>query len=455
MMRKNRRMLAALTAAMMTLTVLAGCSSTTASSTPAETGSAPVSGSEKASPKANPKTVLTVWHTWGAGPGTDTMQKQAKVYNATNDKNIEVKFDFVANKASGNTQTMDKLMAAIAAGSPPEIALLDNFQVATWAQQNALVQLDELMTASDTNFDGIYAWATEGSKYRDNIYSIPYNGDTRALFYNKDMFEAAGLDPEAPPSTIAQLEAAAEKLTIKEGNVFKQVGFIPWLFAGKPIYTWGWSFGGEFYDKQTNTLTIADPKNVEALQWEVDFANKYGGKSFLEFASGLGTGAQDPFATGVVAMAIRGNFDIANMAQFNPDMNYGIAPIPSKVEGENITWAGGWGMTIPRGANNQEASMDFMKFCLSEEGQKIMSEGSGSLSARQSVTEAVFGPKENYKTFMDLMPTARIRPPVPVGQLLWDNLNQALDAALVGNDTPENLLKALDVTMNEELKKLS
>ena len=262
------------------------------------------------------------------------------------------------------------------------------------------------------------------------------------------------MDPENPPSTIEELNAAAEKLTIMDGSTYKQVGIIPWLFAGKPIYTWGWNFGGDFYDADANVLTIAKAENIEALQWEVDVADKFGGKSFVEFAAGLGTGAQDPFVTGQVAMAVKGNFDIANMAQYNPDLNYGICPIPSKEEGKHMTWAGGWAFVIPRGAGNQELSMDFMKYILSDEAQTVMAEDSASLSPCKSVSEKVFGSKDNYKAFMDYISTAKIRPPVPVGQMLWDNLNQVLDSALNKKDTPENLMKALDVSINEELKKL-
>ena len=54
----------------------------------------------------------------------------------------------------------------------------------------------------------------------------------------------------------------------------------------------GVELGGDFYDADTNTLTVAKAENIEALQWEVDFAEKFGGKSFIEFANGLGSGAQ-------------------------------------------------------------------------------------------------------------------------------------------------------------------
>ncbi len=396
---------------------------------------------------------LTIWHTWGAGPGLDAMQQIADNYNESNDKNIHVTLGYVASQSSGNTQTMDKLMAAIAAGSPPDVALLDNFQVAGWAAQEALMPLDDLMEGVGLTLDGVYEWALEGSRYKDQTYSIPYNGDSRALFYNKDMFEAAGLDPENPPTTIDELTEAAEKLTIRDGSNYQQAGFIPWQFAGKPIYCWGWNFGGEFYDAANNVLTVDDPKNIEAVQWEVDFADRMGGIDFVNFASGLGSGAEDPFVTGQLAMAVRGNFDISNMAVYNPDMNYGVTPIPSKEAGKSANMIGGWGWTIPKGAKNPEASIDFLKYLISEEAQALMSEMSTSFSPLKSVNETVFAGDEVMDVFLQELEHGKIRPPVPVGQELWDGLNTVLDSALHKEDTPDNLMKKLNEKMNAELQK--
>lgn len=244
-MKLTKRFIALTTALALSAALFVGCGSSAGSTSvaSASAGGAAATGA---------KTEITVWHTWGAGPGLDAIIAAAKLYNETNDKNIQVNVDFVANQSSGNTQTMDKLMAAIAAGSPPEIAMLDNFQIASWAAQDALVPLDDLMKTADLNLDDVYDWAKDGSIYKDKTYSIPYNGDARALFYNKDLFTEAGLDPANPPKTIAELEAAAEKLTIRDGANYKQVGIVPWFKAGKPIYTWGWSFGGNFYDKDAN-----------------------------------------------------------------------------------------------------------------------------------------------------------------------------------------------------------
>ena len=146
-MKGIKRTIAIATAAVMALGAVTGCGSKENKGDTVES---------KDTAKTGDKIELTVWHTWGAGPGLDAMEAITKKYNETNDKNIQVNLGFVANQASGNTQTMDKLMAAIAAGNPPEIALLDNFQVAGWAAQDALVPLDELMETAGLSLDGAY-----------------------------------------------------------------------------------------------------------------------------------------------------------------------------------------------------------------------------------------------------------------------------------------------------------
>lgn len=439
--------------------VLAGCGSNTSDSGDTDKATSNEEVSTEAEEEvdstedAGETTEITFWHTWGAGAGLDAMQAAVDTFNETNDKGIYVNMTYTASQASGNTQTMDKLMAAIAAGDAPDVALLDNFQVATWAAQDALEPLDDLMASVDMSLDGMYEWALEGSTYKGSTYSVPYNGDSRALFYNKDIFEAAGLSEEDLPSTIDELTELAQKLTIRDGANYTQIGFIPWQNAGKPIYCWGWNFGGEFYDKENNVLTLNDPAIVEALEWEVNLAEMLGGTDFVNFVSGLGTGMEDPFATGQLAMTVRGNFDIANLADYNPDLNYGVIPIPSKEEGQSTNMIGGWGFTIPKGAKNAEASIEFLKYMASEEASIIMAEGSGSFAPWPNVNEEVFAEKEHMDVFLQELEHGKIRPTVPVGQEVWDGLNTVLDSALHGEDTPENLLTELNENMNAELRK--
>jgi len=419
-------------------------------------GAAPAAGGNQAAATTNDNDAAEVieisfWHTWGAGTGLDALEVIVAKYNEINDRNIRVTSDFVAHRATGNTQTMDQLMAAIASGDPPNIALLDNFQVPTWAAQDALIGLRGMMSDRGESLDHIYDFLREGSYFRGDYFSIPFNTDVRALFYNRDLFAAAGIT--SPPRTIAELGAAAHALTTMDGNRFEQVGFIPWQNAGRPLYTWGWSFGGEFWDSENNVMTLDDPQIIAAAEWIVEFARGFGITNFVEMSLGFGAGAEDPFVSEFLAMAVRGNFDIGNLAQFAPDLNYGIAPIPSLVEGENITWAGGWAFVIPRGASHQEDSLDFMMFAMSEEAQIMNLELHTTLAVHDSVNMMFYADDPLYETFLSLLPYARIRPPIPIGQMVWDGLIRVLENSIHEMGEPADLLRALNQEMNEELRR--
>ncbi len=406
----------------------------------------------------NAPVTVSVWHTWGAGVGLDALNAAVEQFNQTigQEKGIVVDINYTASRSSGNTQTMEKLMGAIATGDVPDIALLDNFQVASWAAQNALMPLDEAMAKAGFTLDEMYAWAQEGSVYKGKTYSIPYNGDVRILAVNMDLFEKAGLTEADIPRTIADIEAVAEKLTI-EDNVggFEQVGFIPWAGAGRPIYTWGWAFGGDFYDAEKNEVTVNRPEIIEAVQWEHDFAAKFGLTKFVEFANGAmaGSGATDPFISGKVAMIVYRNDQIATIGTYAPDMHYVTTVIPTKDPEHVTTWAGGWGWTLPRGAKNVDAAMEFLKYISSEEAQMTIfsTEGYSSLAVLPSVSEAVFKDREDFKSVLEVLPVAKIRPSIPVGQMLWDNLGTVLDNVLYEKDTPENQLNQLYKDINDEL----
>ena len=400
-------------------------------------------------------TTITLWHMNGAGAALDAMNTIVTNFNETigKEKGIVVDMNYVAAKQSGNTQSMEKLMAAVAAGEAPDIAFLDNFQIASWAAQNALTALDDLMAGVGLTLDGMYDWAKEGSVYQGKTYSIPYNGDVRCLFVNLDMFEAAGLTVDDVPRTIDELTEVAKKLTIEDEQGFVQAGIIPWNNAGKPIYTWGWAFGGQFYDKEKNELTVNAPEIIEAVQWEYDLASSFGLTKFRDWANGIitGSGATDAFISGKVAMTVKRNDELYDINKYAPDMNLHIAPIPTKDASHTTTWAGGWGWTIPRGAKNPEAAIEFMKFAVNEESQTILATMTNSLSSLKSVNEAVYTSNPQYETILEVLPFAQIRPSVPVGQLLWDSFNTVLNNVLYEIGTPESELNALYESINDEL----
>jgi multiple sugar transport system substrate-binding protein len=386
------------------------------------------------------KTTITFWH----GATDIGLQALEKMVASFEEKNPDIKVKMVYTEASEGAD--QKLLTAVAGGNPPDVALFDRFKVGSWAAQDALTDLTDMAAADGITGDIYYQYAWDEANYQGKLYGLPYTTDSRMLYYNKDHFEAAGLDPENPPKTLQELEAAADKLTKKDGNRFTQIGFIPWYGQGW-LYGWGWSFGGDFYNEETGEVTANDPKIVEALTWMSDVAQKYGVEDIAGFESSAGSGAMDPFISGQISMKVDGNWTISAIEKYKPDMNYGVTPIPTPTGTDFTTWSGGHAVIIPEGAPNVEAAWEFVKYFGTEEGQEVyFGELPGDLSVIASVNEKL-GRDDNpvLKQFIDILPNSHSRPVIPEGQLMWNELVDARESTVTGNGSAkENLDKATE-----------
>src|SRR5690606_36298719 len=112
--------------------------------------------------------------------------------------------------------------------------------------------------------------------YKGDIYALSFDTDTRALWYNKDLMEEAGLDPEAPPTNLAELQDLTEKLTVRNASgAITRYGFNP-LFDQAWLYTWGFAFGGEFQDPESKRITFAHENNIAAMEFVKEFVDQIG-----------------------------------------------------------------------------------------------------------------------------------------------------------------------------------
>ncbi|WP_229683211.1 ABC transporter substrate-binding protein [Virgibacillus oceani] len=391
-------------------------------------------------------TTITFWHE-NTGVGEEAINA---VVDAFNEKHEDIKVDAVYTAADESQN--EKLLAAVAGGNPPDVSWFDRFKVGSWADQGALTDLTEYAKQDGVTKDAYYPFAWEEATYQDKLYAMPVDTDARMLFYNKDAFKEAGLDPENPPKTIAELEDAAEKLTIKDGNRFKQIGFIPWYNQGW-LYSWGWSFGGEFFDKESGKVTADDPKIVESLEWMTEYAKKYNVEDITGFTDSSGSGEMDPFLTGQLAMHIGGNWSISGYLKYKPDLNYGVTPIPTPT-GDNFTsWSGGMAVVIPKGAPHPDEAWEFVKFFGSEEGQEIYNGIYKTLSVIDSVNEKL-GYKDDpiFSEFINILPNSHNRPVIPEGELLWNELSNAVDNSIHGNGTPQELLEGVNEKVNAAIE---
>ncbi|MBX6773260.1 MAG: ABC transporter substrate-binding protein, partial [Chloroflexi bacterium] len=351
---------------------------------------------------------------------------------------------------SSGSQENEKLLTAIAGGRPPDVAQFDRFIVGSFAFRGALTDLTDLAKAAGIAREQYLTFAWDEASLFGKLYAMPIDTDARALYYRKDFFDEAGIT--TLPQTPDDLANVADKLTVKSGNQYKRFGLIPTMDQGW-LYTWGWVWGGEFYDPKTGRVTPDDPKIVDALTWLVGFAKKYGEENMVSFASAFGQGAQSPFIAGLVAMDPNGNWQIAQIKQYAPDLKYGIIPFPHPPEVKPTTWSGGWSWTIPKGAKDVENGFQLVAFITNtEEMTKWCKATSHDPTRVEALKDPAFSSGEQ-KVFADLLPNSHYRPVIPEGNLLWNELATATSNAMYGKVSPKDALTQVAKTVNDQLEK--
>lgn len=337
------------------------------------------------------KTTVVVWGLNDAVPGGG--KEMVEEFNRTH-PDIQIKTQAQVVGGAGTSasigvtpETMQKLMTAVAAGNPPDIYYMDRFVVAGYAARGVLTPLNDYIEKDDLDLNQYVPACIEETKYKDHYYAMPFGTDVRILYWNKDLFREAGYDPEVPPYTWDELREYALKLTkYDKRNNYESIGFIP-MYGNSRLYLWGWQNGGELLTEDGRTITMNTPEWTEALEYLTMLYDELGGaKKISAFSSSFQTGQMDPFLTGKVAMLAQGNWFISDIARYNPELDFGVGPIPvpkeryeqkGRFEGQPqfLSWSGGWSWVIPKGAKNADAAWEVIKWFTGVEGFEAQAKG--------------------------------------------------------------------------------
>jgi len=203
--------------------------------------------------------------------------------------------------------------------------------------------------------------------YEGRLYGVPLYADVSALFYNKELFEKAGLDPNKPPTSLAELREYADKITALGGDV--KGYFLPGSCAGCNIFTIGpllWASGVTIEPDENGEPLVGD--NLKpVLQWLRDMAQS--GNIHEDARGENGETFAKRFGAGNIGMMGTGNFNIVLAREQNPDIRFGISLLPGLEPNTYASFIGGDLVVIPKGSKRVEDAVDFMKFLLSDEVQ--------------------------------------------------------------------------------------
>lgn len=300
-----------------------------------------------------PKTVITFWNGF-TGTDGEVLKELTESYNQTNTANVEVKMEIMSWDS-----LYQKLATTLPVGQGPDIIAFNTERIGAYAQAGSLAAIDDLFEGG-VDATLIPPAFAENLKFDGKYYGVPCDFATLLMYYNKDMFEAAGLDPNQPPTTWDELEDYAVKLT-RTVDGEQQYGF--GMATNNTIPMWPvmiWAGGGDFIKDGKSVFNSKE--NVETVsRWSklireggIAPAVMTGAEIDTLFSSGkLGMYFCGPWATGI--------FDAAGL-------NYGIAAPPAG-PAEAATLGTGVAMVMTASSQNKDAVYDYFKYWNSLEPQ--------------------------------------------------------------------------------------
>jgi sn-glycerol 3-phosphate transport system substrate-binding protein len=174
--------------------------------------------------------------------------------------------------------TLQKIQAAKLAGTLPDLAVTEISSVPVLGALGAAQPLDDLIAASGGKqfLDRFWPSMLLNCVYNGKVYGVPFQRSTPVMYYNKDAFVEAGLDPEHPPLTWEELVNVAQKLTRRDGDRTTRWGLeLPLEAFNWFYYALTYSNGGETLSSDGTKVLWDQPKNIESLQFWYDLVNKY------------------------------------------------------------------------------------------------------------------------------------------------------------------------------------
>ena len=333
-------------------------------------------------------------------------------------KQIVADFEAVNPNIKVNVEVSDwdayweKLKTQLAAGTPPDVFAMDAPLYLDYQSRGVLLNLQPYIDKNPAMLKDVYPQTLEAYKTPDGYYGLPRDFQTIVLFYNKDMFDKAGVAYPTADWTWNDLRAAAKQLTKDTNGDGKtdQYGFIFDQWDMEPGWSEAiWSYGGDIVSADRTKTLIGEPKARQAWQLLNDMV--FVDKSVPD-ANTIGQFGGDLFQAGVAAMTPIGHWAVPgyNTAGFK----YDVAPMPKGPAGQ-ATSVNSAGFVVSKASKNPDAAFAFIQFAISKAGQTRLAELGFACPVLKTVAEGPAfleqkGSSLNQKVFLDSLAYAHMKP---------------------------------------------
>ena len=391
---------------------------------------------------ANPVEISFYYPVAVGGAVTKTIDSMVADFEKAN-PDIKVK----AIYAGTYQESIVKALTAFKGGTPPTLAVLLSTDLFTLIDENAIVPIDSLASSAEDKkwIDGFYKGFMENSQTEGKTWGIPFQRSTIVMYYNKNLFKEAGLNPDKAPANWNEMVEAAKKLTKRDaaGNVSQwgvkipSTGFGYWMFQAMT------ASNDTILMNSAGTKTYFDkPGAVQALQHWVDLTTK--DKVMPAGSIEWGTTPKD-FLEKKAAMVWTTTGNLTNI-RTNASFPFGVAMLPGIKHPGSPTGGGNFYVFNKTSPAEQQAAMKFIRFATEPARAAQWSIATGYVAPRQDAWDT-----PEMKKYLQDVPAADVaREQMKYGvaelsthdnQRVTKALNDNLLAALSGTKTPEAALK--------------
>ena len=356
-----------------------------------------------AAPAASKKADLTMMM-WGDPAELEVWNKIVADFHTAN-PNFTVKVD-----VSDWESYWTKLKTLLSSGTPPDVFAMDAPLYLDYQSRGVLLNLQPYLDKNPDMLKGVYPQTLEAYKTPSGMFGLPRDFQTIVLFYNKDMFDAAGIPYPTGDWTYDDLRNAAKKLTkIGPDGKVTQYGFAADLWDMELIWSEGiWANGGDIISADHTKTLVGDPKARQA--WQLFHDMMFVDKSWPDANTSNEYGG-DPFLAGVAAMTTIGHWVVPGYAEAK--FKWDVAPMPKGPAGQ-ATSVNSAGFVIAKDSKNPDAAFEFLKYVVSEPAQKRLAALGFACPVLKSVAESDAFLKQstaiNQKVFLDSLAFAHMKP---------------------------------------------
>lgn len=392
---------------------------------------------------------IVYWTGW-SGHELEVQQALVDEFNRTHpDVRVRMLTQF------NNTGSYQKVRIAFAGGATPDVmSTVWADELPSYAMRGVLTPLDDFLRRSGRDLEKEFSPGVARMLRIDgHVYGLAATTNTSFIAYNKRIFREVGLDPENPPRTVAELDAAARACTrIGRDGSFARYGFRP-----GDLRTWAYVFGGGWYDTASRRITASDPRNLAALRWLASYGKSYDLRKMQAFEASFGSDqtANGPFFVGKIAMWNTGEWAAAFIRRYAPNLEWGWFALPSPPGGRpNLTMAGGSVFVIPEACRSKEAAWEFLNWFTSPHAVRDFCWGIQNIApVLEAGQDPVFqsDPLFRFATAIAHGQNSFGPPPIPIWPTYTREIRRVEEAAMLGGEDPERLLDGLQRRMEREM----